>query len=162
MNEAVTMHSGTIYEPTEVIEAQFSLRFSLALRVLKGSNDFKFYLDPQLWRDPNVLALGKKINLYSDPTAQKEKRFACSMKITLAGGNVVDGYLPSPKGNFSNPLSPDEVGEKFIRLGSTVLSEDRLNSLIEKVDNIEKEADTSRLAALLNHKSEISRKQDTN
>ena len=47
VNEAVTLHSGTIYEPTEVIEAQFSLRFSLALRILKGSNDFKFYLDPQ-------------------------------------------------------------------------------------------------------------------
>ena len=160
MNEAVTLHSGTIYEPTEVIEAQFSLRFSLALRILKGSNDFKFYLDPQLWRDPEVLALGKKINLYPDPTAQKEKRFACRMKITLAGGNVIDGYLPSPKGSFYNPLSQDEVKEKFIRLGSTVLSEDRLNSLIEKVDNIEKEEDTSRLASLLSHQSEISRRQN--
>ena len=162
VNEAVTLHSGTIYEPTEVIEAQFSLRFSLALRILKGSNDLKFYLDPQLWRDPEVLALGKKINLYPDPTAQKEKRFACRMKITLAGGNVIDGYLPSPKGSFYNPLSQDEVKEKFIRLGSTVLSEDRLNSLIEKVDNIEKEEDTSRLASLLSHQSEISRRQNVN
>ena len=66
------------------------------------------------------------------------------------------------KGVFHNPLSPDEVREKFIRLGSTVLSEDRLNSLIEKVDNIEKEEDTSRLAALLNHQSEISRRQNAN
>ena len=41
VNEAVTLHSGTIYEPTEVIEAQFSLRFSLALRILKGGNDFE-------------------------------------------------------------------------------------------------------------------------
>ena len=84
------------------------------------------------------------------------------MKINLAGGNVIDGYLPSPKGSFHNPLSPDEVREKFIRLGSTVLSEDRLNALIEKVDHIEKEEDTFRLASLLNRKSEISRKQDTN
>src|SRR5258707_1551248 len=135
LNEAVTLHSGTIYEPTEVIEAQFSLRFSLALRILKGSNELKFYLDPQLWRDPDVLALGEKINLYPDPTAKKEKRFACRMKITLAGGNVIDGYLPSPKGSFYNPLSKNEVRETVIMLGSAVLSEDRLNSLIEKVDN---------------------------
>ena len=84
------------------------------------------------------------------------------MKITLADGNVIEGYLPSPKGSFHNPLSPDEVREKFIRLGSTVLSEDRLNSLIEKVDNIEKEEDTSRLGALLSHQSEISRRQNVN
>lgn len=38
-----------------------------------------------------------------------------------------------------------------------MLSEDRLNSLIEKVDNIEKEEDTSGLGALLSHESEISR-----
>jgi len=81
------------------------------------------------------------------------------MKITLAGGNVIDGYLPSPKGSFSNPLSPDEVREKFIRLGSAVLSEERLNSLIEKVDNIEAEEDMSGLALLLSRKSETRRKQ---
>src|SRR5581483_7746480 len=105
VNEAVTLHSGTIYEPTEVIEAQFSLRFSLAVRLLKGSNDLGFYLDSKLWRDPQVLALGKKINLYADPTARNEKRFACRMKISLAGGKAVEGYLPAPKGNFHNPLS---------------------------------------------------------
>ena len=159
VNEAVTLHSGTIYEPTEVIEAQFSLRFSLALRLLKGGNDFQFYLDPKLWSDPKILAVGKKIDLYPDPTAEKTQRFACRMKITLAGGNVIDGYLPSPKGSFHNPLLPDEIREKFIRLGSAVLSQDRLHSLIEKVENIEAEEDMSRLASLLSHKPEIIRKQ---
>ena len=62
------------------------------------------------------------------------------------------------KGVFTTRFLKTRLREKFIRLGSTVLSEDRLNALIEKVDNIEKEEDTSRLAALLNHQSEISRR----
>ncbi|MGH7782328.1 MAG: MmgE/PrpD family protein, partial [Candidatus Binatia bacterium] len=32
VNEGILLHGGTIYQPKEVIEAQFSLRFSLALR----------------------------------------------------------------------------------------------------------------------------------
>ena len=149
VNEAVTLHSGTIYEPREVIEAQFSLRFSLAIRLLEGSNDLRFYLDPQLWCDPEVLTLGKKIDLYADPTAQKEKRFACRMKIFLVGGKLVEGYLPAPKGSFQNPLSVDQVREKFIKLGSTALPRERLDRIIEKVENIESEKDVSTLAVLL-------------
>lgn len=149
VNEAVTLHSGTIYEPREVIEAQFSLRFSLAMRLLKGGNNLEFYLNPGLWCDPGVLALGKKIDLYADPTAQKEKRFACRMKIFLVGGKLVEGYLPAPKGSFQNPLSVDQVREKFIRLGSTALPRDRLDRIIEKVENIESEEDVSTLAQLL-------------
>jgi len=149
VNEAVTLHSGTIYEPTEVIEAQFSLRFSLAIRLLKGGNDLRFYLDSELWRDPEVLALGKKISLHADPTAQKEKRFACRMKIFLAGGDVIEGYLPAPKGSFQNPLSEDQVREKFIRLGSAALPRERLDRIIEKVDSIEAEENVSTLALLL-------------
>jgi 2-methylcitrate dehydratase PrpD len=149
VNEAVTLHSGTIYEPTEVIEAQFSLRFSLAIRLLKGGNDLRFYLDPSLWSDPEVLALGKKINLYADPSAQKEKRFSCRMKVFLADGNVAEGYLPAPKGSFDNPLSEDRVREKFISLGSAALPRERLDRIIEKVENIESEENVSTLGLLL-------------
>jgi 2-methylcitrate dehydratase PrpD len=149
VNEAVTLHSGTIYEPTEVIEAQFSLRFSLAIRLLKGSNNLEHYLNSGLWRDPEVLALGKKINLYADPSAHKEKRFACRMKVFLAGGNVAEGYLPAPKGSFQNPLSEDQVREKFISLGSAALPRERLDRIVEKVENIEFEEDVSTLAMLL-------------
>ncbi|MBI2230715.1 MAG: MmgE/PrpD family protein, partial [Deltaproteobacteria bacterium] len=44
VNEGVLRHGGTIYQPKEVIEAQFSLRFSLALRLLQGNNDLRHYL----------------------------------------------------------------------------------------------------------------------
>ena len=149
VNEGVILHGGTIYEPKEVIEAQFSLRFSLALRLLKGSNELKFYLDSNVWRDPAVLAMGRKIELFADPTAVKERRFACRMRISLLSGNVVEGSLPSPKGNFSNSLSKQEITEKFLGNASSVLSQEKLNRIIEKVEGVEAEEDMSSLVSLL-------------
>jgi 2-methylcitrate dehydratase PrpD len=149
VNEGVILHGGTIYEPKEVIEAQFSLRFSLALRLLKGSNELKFYLDSNVWRDPAVLAMGRKIELFADPTAVKERRFACRMRISLLSGNVVEGCLPSPKGNFSNSLSKQEITEKFLGNGSSVLPQEKLDRIVEKVEKVETEEDMSSFGALL-------------
>ena len=149
VNEGVILHGGTIYEPKEVIEAQFSLRFSLALRLLRGSNELKFYLDPNVWRDPAVLAMGRKIELFADPTAVKERRFACRMRISLLSGNVVEGCLPSPKGNFSNSLSKQEITEKFLGNGSSVLPQEKLDRIVEKVEKVETEEDMSSFGALL-------------
>jgi 2-methylcitrate dehydratase PrpD len=149
VNEGIILHGGTIFEPTEVIEAQFSLRFSLALRLLKRSNDFQFYLDSKLWSDPGILAVGKKITLVADPSAHKERRFACRMKMILSDERVVEADLPSPKGTTRNPLSKEELTEKFFTMSSAVLPDENLNRIIEKVDNIEAENDMSTLATLL-------------
>jgi 2-methylcitrate dehydratase PrpD len=149
VNEGVILHNGSIYEPHEVIEAQFSLRFSLALRLLRGGNELKSYLDRNAWHDPAILALERKIDLYADPTAVKERRFACRMKITLLSGVVIDGTLQSPKGNFSNSLSKEELTEKFLANGSSVLPQEKLERIVEKVGKVEAEEDMASLAALL-------------
>lgn len=149
VNEGVILHGGSIYEPKEVIEAQFSLRFSLALRLLKGSNELRFYLDPTVWRDPAILDVGRKIELFGDPTAVQERRFACQMKITLSNGKVIEGALPSPKGTTKNPLSQEDVREKFFRLGSSVVSEGNLHKIVEKVEAIELTEDVSSIVPLL-------------
>jgi 2-methylcitrate dehydratase PrpD len=149
VNEGVILHSGSIYEPHEVIEAQFSLRFSLALRLLKRSNNIEFYFDPQVWRDTKLLEIGKKIELFSDPTATRERRFACNLKLTLNNGKVMGGQLSSPKGTSKNPLSREEVQNKFLELGSKVLPEQKLMKIVEKVDQWELEDDVASIVPML-------------
>src|SRR6185503_3556274 len=96
VNEGILLHGGTIYQPKEVIEAQFSLRFSLALRLLTGNNDLQQYLDAAMWSDPAMLEIGKKIELSGDRTAIGPRRFACQMKIYLKDGRDVSGSLAAP------------------------------------------------------------------
>ena len=149
LNEGVLLHGGSIYQPKEAIEAQFSLRFSLALRLLNGNNDLPHYLDPATWSDPEILDLGRKIELVADPTAVRERRFSCRMRIYLSDGRQVDGLLIGPKGSYRNPLTPAELQEKFYRLGRSVLSDERLASILAAVKSIEKAADVGVISSLM-------------
>lgn len=137
VNEGVLLHGGTIYQPKEVIEAQFSLRFSLALRLLQGNNDLQHYLDSAMWSDSAMLEVGKKIELFADPTAVGARRFACQMRIHLTDGREVAGALAAPKGGYKNPLTPDELHQKFYRLGRSALNEEKLGAIVAGVERIE-------------------------
>jgi 2-methylcitrate dehydratase PrpD len=143
------MHGGSIYEPKQVVEAQFSLRFTLALRLLKRSNDLRLYVNPELWRDPQILALGRKIDLVSDPNAKGELRFACKMRVTLMDGKVIEGYLPSPKGTARNPLSREEIRQKFFNLADDILPNERLRGIVDEVERINQQDDVSGLVKLM-------------
>lgn len=147
VNEGILLHGGTIYQPKEVIEAQFSLRFSLALRLLTGNNDLQHYLDAAMWSDPAMLVIGKKIELFEDPTAVGQRRFACQIKIHLTGGDVVSGSLAAPKGGYKNPLTPDELQEKFYRLGRAALGEEKLDVIVAGVEHIESADDVGAIFA---------------
>jgi 2-methylcitrate dehydratase PrpD len=141
VNEGVLLHGGAIYQPKEVVEAQFSLRFSLALRLLRGNNDLQHYLDPAIWNDIGLLELGKKIDLFGDPTAVGRRRFACRMTIHLADRREISGSLAAPKGGYNRPLTSDELQEKFYRLGRAALDDERLHALMAGVERIESAED---------------------
>lgn len=149
VNEGILLHGGTIYEPGEVIEAQFSLRFSLALRLLKGNNDLPDYLDAALWHDPAILDIGRKIELVADPTAVGPRRFACRMTIGLKDGRELRDEIAAPKGNYRNPLSQEELRDKFYRVGQGALGANQLGRIIDAVADIDNERDVARLAALM-------------
>ncbi|HEY7168358.1 MAG TPA: MmgE/PrpD family protein [Candidatus Binatia bacterium] len=152
VNEAVILHGGSIVAPMEVIQAQFSLRFSLAVRLLRGSNDLKFYLDPATWHAPDILDTVRKITLFADPAAQAKRRFACTMQITLADGRVLVGAVDAPKGTSANPLTHAEIREKFFRLGSSALPQAQLERIAARVESLEEENDVSVVASLLINK----------
>ncbi len=149
-NEVFLMHVDTIYEPKQVIEAQVSLRFSLAIRVLKRSNDLRLYMDPRVWRDPEVLEMERKIQFYIDPAAKDgEHKFLCNMKVTLLDGRVLEGSVPYHKGTPKNPLSREEVQQKFLSLGDGILPKSTLESILDKVENLDREEDISKLNRLM-------------
>jgi 2-methylcitrate dehydratase PrpD len=141
IHEAILLHGGTICEPKEAIEAQFSLRFSLALRLLHGDNDLRRYLDPAMWSDPAMLDVGKKIELFADATAVGERRFACQMKIHLADKREVSGSLAAPKGGYKNPLTPGELHEKFYRMGRSAVNDEKLGAIVAGVERVESAED---------------------
>ena len=69
------------------------------------------------------------------------RRFACQMKIHLTDRREVSGSLAAPKGGYENPLTPDELQEKFYRLGSCALGDEKLHAIMAGVERIESAED---------------------
>jgi 2-methylcitrate dehydratase PrpD len=149
LNKTVAMHCGSVYEPQEVIQAQFSLAYSLAIRLIKGSNDLSLYMDRELWRDPHVMELAHKIHFYPVPEIRDEQKHGCRIRITVARGKTLEANLEYPKGSFKNPLSKEELRSKFRNLAASVLPGDRIEKVIGTVESMEQIRDVSELVSLL-------------
>jgi 2-methylcitrate dehydratase PrpD len=149
ISETSLSHGGAIYEPHDTASAQFSLPFSLALRLLKNDNDLSSYMDPKLWTDPKVLALAKKVKSYADPNAKKDQNYNTTMEVKLTNGKTYKAFEPYPPGSPLNMVSREVLRAKFRKMARAVLGEDRIEQLIEAVDRLESYDDAAKLAPLL-------------
>jgi 2-methylcitrate dehydratase PrpD len=149
ISETSLSHGGAIYEPHDTASAQFSLPFSLAIRLLKNDNDLSFYMDPKLWTDPKVLALAKKVKSYADPNAKKDQNYNTTMEVKLTNGKTFKAFEAYPLGSPLNMVSRDVLRTKFRKMAHAVLAEERIEKLIEAVDRLETYEDAAKLIPLL-------------
>ena len=149
ISETSLSHGGAIYEPHDTASAQFSLPFSLAIRLLKNDNDLSFYMDPKLWTDPKVLALAKKVKSYADPNAKKDQNYNTTMEVKLINGKSHKAFEPYPPGSPLNMVSRDVLRAKFRKMAGAVLSEERIEKLVEAVDRLDTYDDAAKLIPLI-------------
>ena len=149
ISETSLSHGGAIYEPHDTASAQFSLPFSLAIRLLKNDNDLSLYMDPKLWTDPKVLALAKKVKSYADPNAKKDQNYNTTMEVKLNNGKSYKAFEAYPPGSPLNMVSREVLRTKFRKMARAVLAEDRIDRLIEAVDRLETYEDAAKLIPLL-------------
>src|SRR5690606_5789967 len=74
-------------------------------------------------RDPEVLAMARKVRWEIDPEAERlwPKRYPCEVTITLVDGRSVSSRVEWPKGDPENAVTAEEVQHKFLTLASAVL-----------------------------------------
>jgi len=149
ISETSLSHGGAIYEPHDTASAQFSLPFSLAIRLLKNDNDLSFYMDPKLWTDTKVLALAKKVKSYADPNAEKDQNYNTTMEVKLTNGKTHKAFEPYPPGSPLNMVSRDVLRAKFRKMARAVLPGERIERLVEAVDRLDGSDDAANLISLL-------------
>jgi len=126
-------------------------QYLLAVAMLDGKVDFQNSHDFKRMHDPEVLDLKKRVELVADPELTKNfpaVRSAIVEIATVDGGHfsvLVDRVPGAPY----NPLSADEVEEKFLSLTTQVLGEKRSKSVVETTRILENLPDVNALAALL-------------
>ena len=143
------LHGASITEPTDTISAQFSMAFSLGLRLTRGANNLQDYMNPQLWTDPGILRVGKLLHVHGDPAYGHKEDPASGtsidwrtvngarIRVELSDGRVLEATEPYRKGSMMNPVTHDDLEAKFRGLASAVLTGTQQDQVIEAVATLE-------------------------
>lgn len=146
----LTVHHGAaIYQPTDTISAQFSLAFSLALRLVKGTNELGDYLKPELWTDPAIVSVINKVHVHADPRMVGDIWCGAWARVLLNDGSTLETEQLYRKGSPQEPASWDELTAKFRSLASAALDERGMQRLIDAVSNLDQLEDVSQLLPML-------------
>lgn len=131
------------FVPRTLHEAQFSLPFTIATAIIKG-DVFLEVLDEKTIKDPEILRLSRKVLVENTPEKDKiltKERFPPDdVEIYTKDGKVYSGCEMYAKGHPQNPMTFDEVIEKFercIRVSAKPLKRKKTDEFLAKVKNIE-------------------------
>jgi 2-methylcitrate dehydratase PrpD len=139
------------HRPTTGLQAKFSMEFCMAILLLDGKADQTKFTDSVVNR-PDIQEMIGRVRFYIDPEAEKAgyDKMTTILKITLKDGRVISGRTDFGKGSPTNPMSYDEVAEKF--LGCAAFAEwptAKAKQVIELVRGLEGVSDIRTLTTLL-------------
>jgi 2-methylcitrate dehydratase PrpD len=142
-------------EPSDIVGAQFSAQFIVALNLVRGSNG----VDDYEWaaslgfRDPEVSALAHRIQVIGDPECAMKTPESAGGKLGKVSVRLLDGRVLTArafaKGYPANPMTRDEVEEKYYSLAGRRVSRAQATEIADAVWHLERLDKVSDLTALL-------------
>ncbi len=128
--------------PRTEYEGKFSLQYSTAAMIVRGHVGVADYTDEAI-SEPAVLDLARKVRYETKDYPTYPQAFPGGVRILLAGGTTLEADFPYQKGGPENPLSPDEVREKFRGNASLALPDHALDELEDAVLGLEGQDDSA-------------------
>ncbi len=126
--------------PQNVVGAKMSIPYSVAVALKTGwAGPDQF--EPSYFKDPEILNLAKKVETKEEAAFTQlvpDKRPAL-VEITMLDGRKFQDRVDLPKGEPENPLSDEEIRNKFTELASSCRSKEEIKKIIDIVENAEKQ-----------------------
>jgi 2-methylcitrate dehydratase PrpD len=147
IEKLVTHHA--IYQPKDLMMAQYSIPFCIALSLYFDPTDPECFDEKRL-QDKKVLAMMRRVRLKVDSEIeQKGWDRAARVTVHLGKRKLHSRLIVHFKGTPQNPLSRSEVEGKARKLTRLILSQAKMERLLEAVRDLEKIADVSSVGNLL-------------
>lgn len=138
------------YNPKSIVDSQFSMPFGAAVALLyrkAGLNEFHL----SKIRSEEVKQMMERVECIKDPDLEKNypKQWCATVEILTKNGKRYFTKVEYCKGDPENPLSWEELIEKFHDLSNLFLTKKRRLKIIDQVRNFEKARDLQKWSSLL-------------
>ena len=135
------------FAPASDSHGRVSLQYSVAEALHLGGLGKSAY-SPESLRNPEILALARKVEYRVDPNYPGPGRFKGAVRITLRDGRTVEHVEEHNRGSAENPMTYAELRAKFDENASGFLSPDRRSALADEIGRLEQLSDASLLLEL--------------
>lgn len=125
--------------PTSGLEAKFNLQFCIATALLEHEVSHLHFTDEKV-RDKEIANLMKKVTIRIDPNLSRGEKLGApssTIMIRTRTGKVYSKTVKLAKGNPENPLSFDELCQKFRRNAMLRLKPKQTELLLESILTLE-------------------------
>lgn len=139
----VASTAAAIKEPKIGVEGKFSVWFLAALALAEGDVTLDKFTDEKV-NNPQLVNLRQKIETRLDPRIG----FGARVRVKMKDGSEYNEFLAKPKGDPDNPLSFEELAEKYRTVAILAISKENIETLIEKNKGLEKINDMNEIVAL--------------
>ena len=122
--------------PATEYHAKFSLPFTIAATLTFGRLGVEAFSNENI-NNPDLLALMEKIVHAVDPTAIDSRGFKGWVKVKTNDGRHLERVVMDNWGSECNPMTPDQVRQKFRENAALKLDGVRVEKLLDHVGRIE-------------------------
>jgi 2-methylcitrate dehydratase PrpD len=139
------------HRPTNELQAKFSMEFCMAILLLDGRAGLSEFTDEVVLR-PDVQAMLRKVDFEVDEEAERAgyHKMTTIIDIELVDGRKVSGRADFGKGSPANPMTYEEVAQKFRECAEFArFPPKRADEVVGLVRDLETLSSIDRLTALL-------------
>ncbi|MFH0914795.1 MAG: MmgE/PrpD family protein [Chloroflexota bacterium] len=140
------------YKPRSVVDAQFSLPYTVATALLKGDVFIADFTEEAI-KNQQTLGFARRVKVRLDPELDKLSEIPPnSVEITTRDGKRYSKYVEYVKGHPKNPMSMAEYIDKFrkcVPFSAKPIPEGNVMKVIEMAERLEEVADVTEIVKQL-------------
>src|SRR5262245_1822372 len=129
------------------LQGKFTTNYVCAVAILDGRLDRASFSDAKT-KEPKVQEAMSKVQVVMDETIPEQGEY-CPVAIELKDGSKFQYTATIQKGHAKNPLTEDEVMEKFRSNSTVVISKEQAEKIIACVRSLEKLGNVKELTKLM-------------
>ena len=130
------------WRPSNRETADHSMPYTAAVALMYGTVEQRHFGDEYL-NNPQLMGLTSRVKVEVSEEANRRapEAMLCDLEVVTGSGQTFSSQVAYHKGHYRNPLSDDEVGEKFLGLAEGVLPASRANGLLAHLWELDKVTD---------------------
>ena len=140
------------WSPKNIVDLQFSMPFQAAIAFLNGKVTVDEF-DVKYINNPEIQRLMSVTSVVEDEEFERRypEHYSSAVTITMKDGKEYTAVVDDPKGDWRNPVTYEDVENKFRNLVNRVYKDkERTEKIIDYVRNLENQKDIAELIALVN------------